>query len=355
MIMLNHSYRFLNTETDGDNFTAMDMRKRTNALLSALIFALFIPISAYTQLIEVRVQLDTNIIQLGDLVNMKIEIEKPANSVVVFPAFSDTLTSEIEIVEIGKLDSSVLKNNIILLKQNLNLTVFDTVLFIIPPLTFVYQSADYTDSVFSSYNFLGVMPFPVDSTNAIRDIKNIYNVPLGFSEIFPFVLIFLGMAISGWLVWYIIKKKKRNEPIIFRAKPVDPPDVAALRELDRLKAEKLWQQGKVKEYYSRISEIIRVYIEGRFGIAAPELTSYEILAGIREAIYNSSDYEKLKSVLQLSDLVKFAKANPEPDENVDQFENAYQFILNTRYQQQAEIMATDVPETNEHEKVDNEL
>jgi hypothetical protein len=331
----------------------MDFRKGFTGLILPLTVALTFSVRAYTQLIEVRVQLDTNTIQLGDQVNMKIEIEKPLGTSVIFPVFSDTLTGDIEILEKSELDSLLLKNNKVLLRQNLKLTVFDTGLFFIPPVAFVFHSENYTDSIFSSSNYLEVLSFPVDSTNTIRDIKSIYKVPVGFREIYPFILIFLGLLILGWVIWYIIKKKKHNEPIVFRAKPVDPPDVVAIRELDRLKNEKLWQQGKIKEYYSKISDILRIYIEGRFGIAAPEQTSYEILTGIRETLYNSADYEKLKSVLQLADLVKFAKANPEPDENVDQFENAYQFVLNTRHQQQADMSSTDTSYVNEKEKAEN--
>ncbi len=330
----------------------MHLKGFTGLILVSLL-ASIMPARVHAQFIEIRVRLDTNVILLGDQVNMSIEIEKSRGSQVVFPNFADTLTSDIEIIEKGKLDSSFLKDNRVILRQNLKLTAFDTGLFFIPPIAFVYYSENYTDSVFSSSNYLEVLSFPVDSTNAIRDIKGIYKVPLGFREIYPFILIVLAIIILGWLTWFIIKKKKHNEPIIFRAKPVDPPDVIALRELDHLKTQKLWQQGKVKEYYSRISDILRIYIDGRFGIAAPEQTSYEILTGIREAIHNDTDYERLKSVLQLADLVKFAKANPEPDENANQFDNAYQFVVNTRYQQQADYDNFTVSVDGKNENAEN--
>ncbi len=352
--MSDHSLLCLNTETNVKNQRKIIMGfRRYCGFMFVYLLISVIPTCTYSQNIKVRVRLDTNIIQLGDLVNMNIEIEKPRGSQVIFPKFTDTLTSDIEIIEKGKLDSILLKDNKILLKQTLKLTLFDTGMFFIPPLVFVYHSDNYTDSILSTPDLFLVLSFPVDSANTIRDIKGIYKVPIGFREIYPFILIFLGMVIISLLIWYIIKKKKQNEPIIFRAKPIDPPDVVALRELDRLKSEKLWQQGKVKEYYSGISDILRVYIEGRFGIAAPEQTSDEILTGIRETVHNNKDYDRLKSVLRLADLVKFAKANPEPDENVEQFENACRFVLNTRHQQYEESMNFAIPNEGEKEKAEN--
>lgn len=352
--MSDHSLRCLNTETKTNNLRKITMAfRRYSGFMLVYLLISVIPACSYSQSIEVRVRLDTNIFQLGDLVNMNIEVEKPLGSQVTFPEFADTLTADIEIIEKSKLDSSLLKDNKVLLKQNLKLTVYDTGLFLIPPIVFIYHSGNYTDSVLSPPDLFLVLSFPVDKTNTIRDIKGIYKVPIGFREIYPFILVFLGIIIIILLIWYIIKKKKQNEPIIFRAKPMDPPDVIALRELDRLKAEKLWQQGKVKEYYSGISDILRVYIEGRFNITAPEQTSDEILTNIREAIHNNADYNRLKSLLQLADLVKFAKANPEPDENVEQFENACQFVLNTRHQQYADAVSSAISNDSEKEKAEN--
>lgn len=297
-----------------------------------VLVTLVTPRCMYAQVIRAQAVLDTNTIDLGGQVKMNLIVEKPSGSVVEFPSFNDTLFGAIEILYKGEIDSSRKRDNQIILSQQLILTVFDTGLFYIPPIPFVYRSEQYMDTIRSAANYLEVLSFPIDTANTIRDIKGIYKAPLSFREIFPFVLLFLALILIVWFIVYYYKKKKRNEPIMARFQPIDPPDVVALRELDRLKVEKLWQQGRIKEYYSRLSEIIRIYIEGRYSITALEQTSYEILAAVQDILGRDSNYAMLKALLQLSDLVKFAKADPDPDENHNQLENAYLFIRNTRHQ-----------------------
>lgn len=301
------------------------------------------------QLIRVHATLDTNTIELGGHVNMHLSVEKPAEAIVEFPVFNDTLYEAVEIRRKSKLDSSRAGRNIIILKQQLTLTVFDTGLFYIPPVPFVYKSERFVDTIRSAANYLEVRSFPVDTTYAIRDIKGIDKVSLSFREIYPFVLIALGLILIVWFAIYYYKKRKLNEPIIARVRPVDPPDVIALNELEKLKNEKLWQQGKTKEYYSRLTEIIRTYLEGRYGIMALEQTSFEILLAVHDILGTGSNYTLLKNMLELSDLVKFAKADPEPGENMNQLENAVGFVNNTRHQQKEE--AGELSQDQYHETV----
>ncbi len=284
------------------------------------------------QLIRIDARLDTHTIALGARATMYLSVEKPAGSFVAFPVFKDTLADAIEILHASGLDSTLLRNGKVVLKQELSLTSFDTGMMYIPPLVFVYRSGFFSDTIRTAASYLEVLSFPVDSTNTIRDIKGLYKAPLTFRELYPYLLIALGLALLIWFVQYYLRKRKQHEPILTRVRPEIPPDVRALNELEQLKAEKLWQQGKIKDYYSRLAEIIREYIEGRYGIMALEQTSYEVLLNIREVLGKEDNFRILKDMLQLADLVKFAKANPEPDENLNQLENAFRFVMNTRPQ-----------------------
>jgi hypothetical protein len=281
-------------------------------------------------MIQIEARLDTHAIELGGQVNLTLSVQKSLGPAVIFPAFGDTLFGIVEIVRKSDIDSIISAKNQVILKQVLTLTAFDTGLFYLPPVNFVLRTGSYTDTLSSSANYLEVLPFPIDTTQTIRDIKGLYKAPVTLMEVIPWVLLAIVMIGLSWFLVYYVRKRRRNEPIIARSVPLDPPDVIALRELDRLKTEKLWQQGKIKEYYSRLSEIIRGYIEGRYGIMALEQTSFDILAAMQENLANGNLYAELKSLLQLSDLVKFAKADPDPDENVSKFEMAWQFVLNTR-------------------------
>jgi hypothetical protein len=297
-----------------------------------LIIALaFISRAAYNQLLTIDMKLDTNRILIGDQVNMSIKVIKPENSSVIFPQFGANLTDEIEIVNKSEIDSSKLDDNKVALYQNLTITAFDSGLMYIPPAKFVYQSGRFTDSINSPAEYLEVLPVEIDTTGTIRDIKGIYKAPYSFSEIYPFILALIFTGLLIWFILYYIDRKKKDKPILRRIRPPEMPHVIALRELDRLKAEKLWQQNKVKLYYTRLTEIIRSYIERRFDIMAMEQTTSEILYEFREKEIENVNYNILEQLLNLADLVKFARGEPLPEENITHMENAYEFVKSTKY------------------------
>ena len=311
---------------------------RLNLLLMAGLLSS--PVTA--QLIRVQAALDSNTIDLGSQVHLTLTVEKPRGTVVEFPVFGDTLSGSVEILDKGEIDSSQnRKDDKVVLTQKLTITAFDTGLLYIDPVPFVYRSGSYADTILSAANYLEVLSFPIDTTNTIRDIKGLYKAPLTAREIFPWVLLAAALGLMVWFMVYYFKKKKRNEPVLARAIPVEAPDIIALRELEQLKAEKVWQQGRVKEYYSRLSDIIRTYLENRYNIMALEQTSYEILIAVQDYTGKDTNYGLLKTLLRLSDLVKFAKAEPEPEENMNQLENAILFVRDTRPQPISETGETD--------------
>jgi hypothetical protein len=284
------------------------------------------------QLVTVKAELDTNQMLIGDQVNMLIEVIKSKNSSVAFPVFKEKLTDEIEIINQSSIDSAELDNNKREVYQNLTLTAFDSGLLYIPPLRFYFKSNGFADSISSSANYLEVLPVKIDTTGTIRDIKELYKAPYSLGELYPFILavIFTGLVI--WFIMYYLERKKKNEPILRRTRPPEMPHIIALRELDKLKAEKLWQQNKYKLYFTRLTEIIRMYIERRFNITAMEQTTNEILNEFQDRGIENINYKILEELLNLADLVKFAKAQPLPDENITHMENAYTFVKNTKYQ-----------------------
>jgi hypothetical protein len=122
------------------------------------------------------------------------------------------------------------------------------------------------------------------------------------------------------------KKKELPEIII-----TEPAHVIAFRELERLKDEKFWQAGEIKKYYTRLTEILRKYLENRFSVFSLEMTTSETLeALIKTGFRKDESYAMLKSVLNGADLVKFAKYKPEASENEIHFENAWKFVSSTK-------------------------
>ncbi len=128
------------------------------------------------------------------------------------------------------------------------------------------------------------------------------------------------------IVKYLIKSKP---PIVAVNIPKIPAHIIAFEKLEKLKQEKLWQEGKLKLYHITLSEIVREYIENRFKIQALEQTTDEILFGFRNLAIDDESRIKLKQILILSDLVKFAKEQPSPNENEMSLTNAFDVVKGT--------------------------
>jgi hypothetical protein len=109
-----------------------------------------------------------------------------------------------------------------------------------------------------------------------------------------------------------------------------PPHVWALKELDKLQNDKLWQTGEVKNYYSRLTDIARTYIELRYKIPAMEKTTDELMSSMHKGIMKQSLKKELNDVLTLSDFVKFAKAQPDFIENENSLKIVKDFIDKTK-------------------------
>jgi hypothetical protein len=172
----------------------------------------------------------------------------------------------------------------------------------------------------------------VDTSQQIKPIKPPLDTPVTLKEIYPWALMGAGVWLLGTLIFALIwmYRQRQRDPEIFSIKPLEPAHIVAFRELDRLKEGKIWESGQVKPYYTRLTEITRTYIERLYGIPALERTTYEILEAFRRS--NTEDpllNEMLKDLLELADLVKFAKQDPLPLENQTNLNNAYLFVQKT--------------------------
>ncbi|NLA24491.1 MAG: DUF4381 domain-containing protein [Bacteroidales bacterium] len=140
----------------------------------------------------------------------------------------------------------------------------------------------------------------------------------------------LSLAVILVILYFLFFRKKDIKQIFKRIAPQEPPHIIALRELERIRDEKKWQSGKILEFYSELTETLRRYLEGRFGIYAMEMTSDEII----HAISNRSEFQEnhieiFKQILSLADSVKFANAEPLLNENDNSLKNAFILVEDT--------------------------
>jgi len=303
---------------------------KTGFLLLIFIQSLFVGDKVFAQRTLIDVKIDSAAILIGEqtVLHLTVTTDKDKNVQVVIPG--DTLMRGVEVVNFSKPDSSIIENNRLLIKQDILITSFDSALYLLPPLKVI----DGTDTVYSNQVALKVSTIPVDVDNPEEffDIKEIWKPPFVLADYYPWIF---GVMIALFLICvigYVIQRMRNQKPVIpfKREAPKLPPHEQAIMELNQIKQQKLWQQGRSKEYYTSITETLRRYIADRFGINAMEMTSGEILDIIKSESEADSVYDNLKQILQLSDFVKFAKWNPLPDENDLSMMNAYLFVNQTK-------------------------
>uniref|UniRef100_UPI003216ECDF hypothetical protein n=1 Tax=uncultured Draconibacterium sp. TaxID=1573823 RepID=UPI003216ECDF len=306
------------------------MKLKIAIILATLLFAG----SVNAQRIKATASLDSTNILLGDQIKLFLEIDHPKNVDVQFPAVPDTIAELIEVISRSGVDTFELDDEAQMKQiQAYTITCFDSGSYRIPPYWFKIDMDGTIDSIPSNGVTLNVFTMAIDTTKGPTDIKMPYGAPLTLKEVTPYIL---GVILIGAIVFFIlysIKRKKNNQPIFARSpKPKEPAHIVAIRELDRIKAEKVWQKGKAKQYYSEVTDTLRTYIEDRFGIRAMEQTSDETIESFRiqKGLLNDKTFSNLSQILKLADLVKFAKYTPLPDDDNMALVNAYFFVNDTK-------------------------
>jgi len=298
-------------------------------VLVAVLSLLLLPVKG--QLVRVNSDVSSDSIMIGDQIEYTLRVEADNEVDIMMPEIRDTLSKSLEVISQLYSDTSTTGGRTVI-ERGYTITGFDAGSQIVPSQVVLYRSAGMVDTARSMPLIIQVYAPAVDTSEQIKPIKPPINTPLTLREVLPWAAAGLGgLLITGVVVWLLMKyfkRKKDPEGLTFR--PLEPAHVIAFRELDRLKEEKIWNKGMVKEYYTRLTEITRHYIERQFEIPAMESTTEEILGAFR--IVNQEDNlldEILKELLELADLVKFAKEDPMPVDNQTNLNNAYIFVQKT--------------------------
>ena len=278
--------------------------------------------------IIVSASIDSTMLMIGDQTAMHLDVTHEATERVEWPVFGEALQEGIEIIEKSALDTTTLPDGRIVLHQDLMLTSFKDSLFAIEPVAFTSgEDTFWTESMALNV----IQPFEVDSSLAITDIKDIERAPIWWWGIIRWILLAIGLlllAIGGYYLWRWYQKNRKPEEEVIEPELLRPAEEVALEKLDEIKAQKIWKDGKVKEYQTELTDVVREYIGRRFDVHSTEKTSDETLQAMKPLLEKDL-YGRLKSMLQLADLVKFAKWHTTPDENEQALTTAYDFVHST--------------------------
>ena len=221
------------------------------------------------------------------------------------------------------------------IKAGITLVPFEEGQYMLPDLPVLRVSGEQADTLVFKGLTVDVKTMPVDTaTFEIHDIKGQIQYPVTFAEVLPWVLGGLGVAgLIALLVWLGVRASKRRQEAL---KPKDPAYIVALRELEKYRSDKYWAPEKQKSFYSGITDALKFYIDERFGVDAPEMTTAELFAALKDdkditpALYGS-----LKELFERADFVKFAKAVASDEDNARALPLAVSFVTST-YQTQLE-------------------
>jgi len=299
--------------------------------LVSSFFVSFTSISG--QDVAVTAAFDTSRIFIGDQVNFTITVDQPADLNLKIIPLKDTLFRNIEIISGPSVDTLSAGKRLRVINKYL-VTSFDSGFYQVPPVYAEMPAENGLKRFYSDYSLLEVIRVkiaPADTAAAIFDIIEPYRAPLTIGEILPWVLIVILAVSIVWGISRLIRKLFRKKEEVAPAKNPDPAHVIAFRDLEKLREQKLWQKGEVKLYYTRLTEILRQYLENRYGVYSLELTTSETLDELVKSGFKKDEtYQQLKTILNGSDLVKFAKYKPDPSENELHFEKSWEFVDITR-------------------------
>lgn len=321
-----------------------------------LILIFSISINSYSQNVNASAEIDTNNVLIGDQVHLLLQVQSNRKIPISWFPLLDSI-GHLEIVNKSKIDTVVSTGKYIQ-KQIITLTCFDSGTYQIPPIRFLYGKEGfdtYTQSVNIKFN-----PVKVDTSKSIKGIKSPIDIPWDFWDYFPYLAIILGIILILGLIYYFYVKRKPKDIFDLDYDPSIPPHVLALESLKQLESEKLWQNGHVKKYYIKLTDIIRIYIKRQFKIDATEMISSEIIIALKSNRFESQLVSKLKFLFDNSDLVKFAKFKPLPDTNAKSIEYAYDFVkqsipINTNSIEEQAKSDTDIPSAKEDENSQEKL
>ncbi len=267
----------------------------------------------------IEVQSDTDYVFIGDIINVDLAVR--SNAELVWPDIPEVV-APLEVQYLGEIDT-LQSENTTLYQQRVTLQSFDTGIFVMPTLPFVSLAGDtfYSDSL--AIAFLAV---PLDTTNAIFDIKQPREVPFNFAEAQVYIWGGLALILLIVLMVYLIKKftkksTKKSVPIV-----LVPCEIEANEALKQLELKEYITKGLIKPHYIELTDILRRYFDREFYIDTQESTTYETVSLLKAKELDKHLILQIEELLEEADLVKFAKGVPDTRTSTNYMAKSFEIV-----------------------------
>jgi hypothetical protein len=290
--------------------------------------SVFLFTNLYAQTISVGASTDTSDYLVGDYIHYQIKVIAKKDIEIIQPFLPDTLT-QLELISTGQPVTSEEDDSKTIIYP-FTLAGYDSVSAVIPSVDVMYRTEQDTllRKIETDPITVNVHTVPVSTAEEIKDVKSPLSIPLDWKWIAFWVLIVAIVIFAGRFFYKRYQAKKAGIPIekkIIRT----PANVKALTALEHLAEEQLWQKGKIKEYHSEITEIIRTYFEERFELPAMELTTSESMQKLEKIKEAENILGITNDFLSNADLVKFAKFQPLESVNEEMMKQANDIVTKT--------------------------
>ncbi|MDR2585559.1 MAG: hypothetical protein LBC84_04965 [Prevotellaceae bacterium] len=283
-----------------------------------------------TRFLPSEISKDTLLI--GDQVIWSMTTKAEQGSAFLFAVeLPKEITKGVELLE-AKIDTiRQKKSREWLFRGALRITSFDSGSYVLPPMPYYLVSpSGKIDTLWFVGPKIEVTTIPIDTTTYIPfDIKGQIGYPVTIKELVPWIGLLLLLLISAYFLYRWIRYQRENRPLFGKAKPSEPSYLVAFRQLEEIKAQKLWQNGKVKLFYTAVTDVLRYYVASRFGIQAMEQTSAELMEALKQEQVNKTLLNELGTMLETADLAKFAKYIPGALENEEVIPVVVHFVQAT--------------------------
>lgn len=304
-----------------------------------IVLACVLGVSAARAKVTVTAKLDSVNLLMGNMTMLGLEVVQDKGKPGGFPIFREAdpalgyvgvCGDSIELRTSYKTDTLELGSGRIQINFKVPVQAFDSGTYRLPAFVYVSES----DTARSNILTLNVVPVSVTADDPIAGYAPVAE-PEGkkITDALPnwladyWWLILIVLLLAGGAFWALRRYKK--EGTVLPKKPQPTPYESAMRALKDLKSKNLWEQGLEKEYFTRLTDILRTYLDRRFGINAMEMTTREIMDRLYESDLKDKR-EYMRQILSVADFVKFAKVRPLPADNIAAFENAVKFVEETK-------------------------
>ena len=306
--------------------------KKTILVIAAFVVA----VGAKAQ-VTVEAAIDSIEMLIGEQVHVTVTATMKEGAKAEFPVFKPTelLIPGVEVLSSTELGVKGKENGFVDRSVVYTLTSFDDTLYYLPPFVVKVDGKPYESKSLA----LKVVGIEVDTlhTEKFFGPKDVQDNPFQWSDwsqlFWLSVLLLVLMAVG----YYLYLRLRDNKPIITRIRIVKRllPHQKAMKEIEQIKADKMQNSENAKEYYTKLTDTLRKYIEDRYGFSAMEMTSTEIIERLEKALSDDAQAAEtmkaeLRQLFTTADLVKFAKYSTMINENDANLVSAIDFINQTK-------------------------